>query len=80
MSKDMSKDTGGAGMKLTPWFKGSVMPIHKGVYQRIAPAGGVMYSRWHGQWVLGNTDLEVAARRTMFASPYQNLKWRGVAK
>jgi len=35
-------------MKLTPWFKTSVNPVHKGVYQR-KPHNLMMYSYWDGK-------------------------------
>jgi len=69
-------------MKLTPWFKTSVNPVHKGVYQR-KPHNLMMYSYWDGkEWYVGSNTpyMAVIHYRTDSVSEFQKAKWRGIAQ
>lgn len=70
-------------MKKTPWFPGTVKPVHVGVYERKYPVFKghiVLMSYWNGySWCLGGTDAYTAFlyRQVMVDSEHP---WRGLAK
>lgn len=69
-------------MKLTPWFKTSVNPVHKGVYQR-KPHNLIMYSYWDGKlWYVGSKTPHMAMLHYEKdrVSLFQKDKWRGIAQ
>lgn len=67
-------------MKRTPWFDGSVKPVHVGVYQR-SDDGCVWFSHWNGSFWGCMADTR---RRALFEalqpSYKQNLPWRGLTQ
>lgn len=67
--------------KLTPWFPGTVKPVHEGVYQRdYGDPIGTGFSRFDGRkWFLGFNDPEEAAASTIITT-HPNLPWRGLAQ
>jgi len=70
-------------MKKTPWFPGSVKPVHVGVYETkgpFLPEG--WYRKWDGKrWYVGDRIPAVAAQEIV--PTHQNavkLPWRGLAE
>jgi hypothetical protein len=68
-------------MKLTQWHKGTVKPIHIGVYQKEA----MDYSFWNGKfWNNVSHSIRGAIdnnkRFPYLKSTFFNEKWRGLAK
>lgn len=65
---------------MTEWLSGATRPVHKGLYQRLTGEAIIVYSKWTGGfWCIGDTSKAVADVQ-VYASPYQNLPWRGVPK
>ena len=66
--------------KLTPWFPGTVAPVHVGVYERQV-GSEIYYSKWDGlQWLLLWEKLEMAEAeidRSVYALQDPDIKWRG---
>lgn len=64
------------GMNLTQWFKGSVKPVHVGVYERYLRH---RFALWNGsRWCIGEYTPDDAAR-VRHRSAIQNARWRGLA-
>lgn len=64
-------------MKKTPWFRGSVLPARRGVYERYT--GISTFSYWNGQfWGFWSFDKKSAYRNRDFASAKQRAAWRGL--
>lgn len=70
-------------MKLTPWFPGTVNPVHPGVYQRELHTYNIVYSYWDGmRWYIGNQHLPYALEsyQQEQTSAYPHCPWRGIMK
>ena len=74
-------------MKLTPWFRGTVKPVRKGVYERDFSGTYAGYLRrpnycyWNGKfWCLCGTNPKIAVWYQDKPSLNQNIPWRGVEK
>lgn len=62
--------------RLSPWFMGSIVPMHEGAYKREAPAGP--YSCWtQGRW-WGDAATPQAAAAARRPSRLQRAAWRGL--
>lgn len=67
--------------KTTPWFPGTVKPVHVGVYETDAYLPGrVLYQHWNGSFFgfAGSTPQE-ALKCAGSESRFQHDKWRGLA-
>jgi len=70
--------------ELTPWFPGSVKPVHIGVYETddVLP-DDACFQHWNGTfWGLCSWSAEHAATRGQArgVSGFQESNWRGLAK
>lgn len=66
-------------MKTTPWFKGTVKPVRKGVFERKYKHGAYK-CYWDGKkWFTGFFVSDSKFIRT-YISEFQELSWRGVRK
>jgi hypothetical protein len=64
---------------ITPWFPGSVKPVHVGVYLRKVLSNWESYSYWNGeQWCQYGPTPDVAALYKNKPSIYQNFPWAGL--
>lgn len=66
-------------MKKTPWFPGTVKPVHVGVYQRDY-ASRVAYCKWDGVFWYWAAPRRKEAQRECGKSISQTLPWRGLAE
>lgn len=70
--------------KLTPWFPGSVKPVHVGIYMLMDGLGErIGYQHWNGSWWSCWTPSIEDAAIAKFTSAHaecQNYKWRGLAE
>ena len=65
--------------KLTPWFPGSVKPVHVGVYQRTWKS--LPFSFWDGrQWLLAGYEKRDAMGHSNIPSSAQSVPWRGLSE
>ena len=71
-------------MKLTPWFPGSIKPVHEGVYRvKIAGLTVLYYSKfWHGRWHASSAWAHFAINEqlTRHKSWAPITHWRGLAE
>lgn len=71
--------------ELTPWFRGVLKPVRKGVYKReLIPSGYVGFAYWDGvRWYVAAKDREIA--ETKFRCGFKSsmdvaqTRWRGLA-
>lgn len=67
--------------KLTPWFPANVKPAHVGVYKTDADSIFDSYQYWNGlRWSDHAHSIKRAYSNNWVPSPYQNVKWRGLAE
>jgi hypothetical protein len=66
-------------MKKTPWFYGTVKPVHVGVYERLYPWGAQL-CKWDGAYWYGFCNCQNDAAKQTELSEYQNLLWRGLVE
>ena len=72
-------------MKLTPWFLGTIKPVHIGVYQQMSIGfNNLGYQYWDGVLWHAWADTPEGAYKLRpppaIHARYQNDDWRGVAK
>lgn len=66
---------------VTPWFPGSIKPVHVGVYECKDRFDALLtYQHWDGKrWGLFAPTPEKAVRYSSSASVRQTPNWRGLA-
>lgn len=68
-------------MRKTPWYPGTVEPVHRGLYERKF-SGGITFYMWDGKtWMfqLGQRKNRVWVR-SMYQLETERILWRGVLK
>jgi hypothetical protein len=72
---------------VTPWFSGTIKPVHPGVYERLIEAanggiGGIVYAHWDGKiWSVSGYTVECAMEvRGIYFDNAQAKPWRGLAQ
>jgi hypothetical protein len=69
--------------KRTPWFPGTVKPVHVGVYERKGLPSWDRYSHWGGKrWGCSDISPDAAVRsaKQIGSSCFQDREWRGLAE
>lgn len=71
--------------ELTPWFRGVLKPVRKGVYKReLIPSGYVGFAYWDGvRWFAVRTTADQAVREARLgfksSTDVAQTRWRGLA-